>query len=375
MNRRLVAVVGVLALVAVVAGWWLLRPSGGTTLAAYFDRAVGLYAGSDVRVLGVKVGTVDRVTPDGTVVRVDMTVDDEFPIPPNASAAVVAPSLVSDRYVQLTPAYVEGPKMASGAVIPRERTGTPVEIDQVLKSVDTLAVQLGPNGANRTGALSQALNTGAANLAGNGVNLNASLTRLGALADTLARSRGDFAATVDNLDKFTGTLVEHDAEVRQLQSRLADVMGHLGGEHEKVGDALNALAGSLGEVNSFVKDNRELLASNVEALSKVTEALANERKSIAGVVDTAALGSSNYLNAYDAASRSIAVRGAFPETQLGPVVLLCTILQRYSPSVFQQLTQTCVAAADGLEKATGIPSIGDILGNLQAGRPPVRTGR
>ena len=106
MNRRTallaMAAAAVLAVVAVV-GWRVTRPAP-TTITAYFDRAVGLYAGSDVRVLGVKVGTVDRVTPAGPVVRVDLSVSPDYPIPPDPSAAVVAPSLVSDRYVQITPA-------------------------------------------------------------------------------------------------------------------------------------------------------------------------------------------------------------------------------------------------------------------------------
>ncbi len=319
MNRRTallaLAAAAVLAVVGVL-GWRLTRPAP-TTITAYFDRAVGLYADSDVRVLGVKVGTVDRVVPEGPVVRVDLSVSPDYPIPVGASAAVIAPSLVSDRYVQLTPAYVDGAQLASGAVIPRERTATPVEIDELLNSVDTLAKQLGPEGVNRTGALSSALDTAAANLRGNGDDLHTTLTRLGALADTLNHNRGDLFATVDNLNTFTTTLVQHDAEVRRLQHGLADVAGLLGDERTQVHDSLDTLADALGRVNHFVKDNRKLLATNLDQLTSTTQALVNRKQELAHLVDTSATGLSNYLASYDAGSQSIAVRGHFPEIPEG----------------------------------------------------------
>jgi phospholipid/cholesterol/gamma-HCH transport system substrate-binding protein len=375
----LIALACVFVLVVATGLWWLTRPAEATRLTAYFDRAVGLYQGSDVRVLGVRVGTVQRVTPEGPVVRVDLTVDPEYPIPAGASAAIIASSLVSDRYVQLTPAYIDGPAMASGAVIPRERTATPVEIDELLRSVDTLSTALGPNGANSTGALSAVLDTTAANLAGNGADLNATLTQLGTLADTLGRSRGDLFATVDNLNKFTGTLAQSDAQVRQFQSRLADVSGYLASERGQVGDTLKATAGALGQVSSFIKDNRELVASNLHQLVDITQALVDERKALAEVIDVAPLGSSNYLGAYDAASASIAVRGVFTELHLPIGVLACTILQRYgkqrpqlNPPVGQNVLSACVSLMQGLNKIVPTPSPAQVLGDVQQGKLPLQ---
>jgi virulence factor Mce-like protein len=374
----LIALACVFVLVLATGLWWLTRPAAPTRLTAYFDRAVGLYDGSDVRVLGVKVGTVRDVTPEGPVVRVDLTVDPKYPIPAGASAAIIASSLVSDRYVQLTPAYIDGPTMATGTVIPRERTATPVEIDELLRSVDTLSTALGPNGANSTGALSAVLDTTAANLAGNGADLNATLTQLGKLADTLGRSRGDLFATVDNLNTFTATLAQSDAQVRQFQSRLADVSGYLAGERGQVGDTLKATAGALGQVSSFIRDNRELVASNLRQLTDITQALVDERKALAEVIDVAPLGSSNYLGAYDSASASIAVRGVFTELHLPIGVLACTILQRYgkqrpqlNPPVGQNVLSACVSLMQGLNKVVPTPSPAQVLGDVQQGKLPL----
>ena len=82
------------------------------TLTAEFPRTVSIYQGSDVRVLGVPVGKIDSVTPSGTDVVVTMHYDADVKIPANAKAVIISPSIVGDRFVQLTPAYTGGPVLA-----------------------------------------------------------------------------------------------------------------------------------------------------------------------------------------------------------------------------------------------------------------------
>jgi phospholipid/cholesterol/gamma-HCH transport system substrate-binding protein len=160
-RRAALVVIYLLALVLMIsfALWWVTMGRNGTRITAYFDKTVGVYSGSEVKVLGIGVGKIDSVTPQGDRVRVEMTVEDGIEIPANVEAVVVAPSLVSDRYVQLTPAYESGPLMKSGTVIPLDRTATPVELDDLTASVNDLATALGPNGANKNGAVSNVLDT------------------------------------------------------------------------------------------------------------------------------------------------------------------------------------------------------------------------
>ena len=93
---------------------------------AYFAESIGVYPGSTVRVLGVPVGTVDSVQPEGSRIKVTMTLSHGIAVPARVSAVVIAPSVVADRYIQLTPAYTTGPQVADGAVIPLARTAVPV---------------------------------------------------------------------------------------------------------------------------------------------------------------------------------------------------------------------------------------------------------
>ena len=140
---------------------------------AILPRTVGLYVGSQVSVLGVKVGEITGLNPQGTAVEVSFELDRGVRIPAEARAVVVAPTLVSDRRLELTPSYDSGPALPPGHEIPLERTAVPVEIDQVLAGVQELSTALGPRGANRDGALNELLQAGSRTLEGNGDRLNA----------------------------------------------------------------------------------------------------------------------------------------------------------------------------------------------------------
>jgi virulence factor Mce-like protein len=370
LRRRLVLLVCVLVVLIGAGTWWFTRDQG-TEITADFNQAIGLYPGSSVRVLGVQVGQVDAIHPQGPVVRVDMHVNSGFKIPANAHAVLVAPSLVSDRYIQLTPAYTGGPQMASGTFIPEQHTMTPVEIDDLYRSAITLSQALGPNGANKHGALSNLLNTSAANLNGHGQDLNTTMRQLSSLSSMLASDKGDLFTTVDNLNKFTATLAESDSQVRELDGRLANVTGFLADEHTQLGLSLNSLAGALTDVNGFIKDNRQNLSSNVKNLTTVTQALVNQRQAVSEVLDVAPLAATNFVNAYDAASGTVSVRGDFQELSYAPVLMVCKLIEHGAPKpIPAALTQTCNQLAPVLDGALKLPSVNQTIGDIEEGQLP-----
>ena len=321
-----VAGVAAAVVVALVAAAFLLWPRPEPVrVSADFVRAVGLFPGSDVRILGVKVGEVLEVEPRGDRVRVDFEFTPEHPVPADATAAVVAPSLVSDRYVQLLPAYTAGPRMASGAHIPMERTAVPVELDRVSQSLDDLMVALGPTGANEEGALSRLLETSAANLDGNGQALHDTTRDLSKAVQAFSEGRGDLFSTVKNLNTFSETVAANDAQVRRLNTNLASVTTSLDAERDDLSAALANLAVALDEVTSFVRDNRALLKDDVARLADVTGSVVEKRNELAETLDNAPVALSNLQLAYNARSGTLDTR-ANVEGLDKPGLLLCSLL-------------------------------------------------
>ena len=317
---------GALALVLVAALVVLLWPGGGQrTVRAEFVRAVGLYKGSDVRILGVKVGEVTDVSPHGDRVEVEMTYDDEYKVPADAKAVVVAPSVVSDRYVQLTPVYEGGPALADRARIGLERTAVPVELDRIFSSLDDLNVALGPEGANKDGALSRLLAVGADNLDGEGRNINRTMRDFSTAISTLSDGRDDLFGTIQNLQVLTTALARSDDQVKAFNTDLASVADQLAAEREDLALSLKNLAVALSEVASFVKDNRATLSKDIEGLADITGTLAKQKAAMAEVLEAGPVALSNLQLAFNPSSGTLDTRNN--ESQLdNPALYLCSLL-------------------------------------------------
>ncbi|MGY1439206.1 MCE family protein [Streptomyces reniochalinae] len=320
---RGLALAAALALVigASAGGATVLGGRDGTRVTAWFERAVGVYEGSDLRVLGVRVGRVEAVEPHGKKVEVTLRIDEGVEVPANARAVVIAPSLVSDRYVQLTPAYTTGPKLADSAVLPSGRNSVPLEVDQLYAGITELSDALGPEGANSDGALSALLDVGAQNLDGNGAALGESVEEFGKAAKTLDGNSGDLFATVGYLRSFTSMLKRNDTRVRTAERQLSDVTTFLAEDKENLAQALAQLGTALGKVKKFIEDNRGGLKKNVRKLAPLTQTLVDQRASLAEALDTAPLAAGNFLKIYNPDQGTLDNRADINELSMGGPLL------------------------------------------------------
>ena len=308
--RWLIVLVGlVLVATAVVVGSKLTRST--TEVTADFDAAVGLYPGSDVQVLGVPVGTVTAVDPVGEKVRVTMEIDKDVKVAKTTGAVIVAPTLVSDRYVQLTEPWTKGDALEDGAKI--KVTAVPVEIDEMYKSLADLSTDLGPEGANKDGALSDLLSVLAKNLDGQGVGINKMLTEFSEASATISGFDDDLFKTIGNLDVLNKTLLEHDTGVLDANKQLAVVSKSLAEDRTDLSSAITELGNALALVEDFVKDNRGALKSSVDGLRGPTQVLVNQRKSLDEAVRTIPLALQNLIGAYDPRTNTLSGRGNLNE--------------------------------------------------------------
>jgi virulence factor Mce-like protein len=359
----------VLALVVAGALWWTLKDAGRTHLTAYFANAVGLYAGNNVRMLGVDIGTVTKVEPMGKQVKVDFDYDRKVAVPADAQALIVAPTLVSDRYIQLAPAYKGGPKISDGAVIPLTRTQVPLEIDDLYASLSQVSQSLGPNGANQNGALSNLLNTAADNLSGNGQALNDTITKLSQAAGTLSGNKDDLFATITNLGQFSTALANSDSQVRQFEQQLADVSGFLAGESGNLAATVQQLGATLTTVQDFIAKNHDRVKSNVDKLASVTKVLVDQRAALAQILDVAPVGLGNVVNAYDGASGTLDARANLNELTQPPAVMICNLLKQ-TPAGYGALASTCNSISGVLDGLVPLPSIAQTVQAAGNGKLP-----
>jgi phospholipid/cholesterol/gamma-HCH transport system substrate-binding protein len=350
-TRRLIAIVAASVIVAAVgvAVWRAQSPT--RSLVAHFTRTVGVHEGSDVRVLGVKIGTITHVRPQGQSVLVEMRYDARYRIPADARAVIIPPSVVSDRYVQLSPAYAGGPALADGADLPVSRTAVPLELDDVYRALDEFNRALGPDGANRTGALSKLISTGASNLGGAGPDLGASLQGLAATLNTLADGRDDLFGSVANLQRFVTALAESDQQVASFNQLLSSASQQLAGQGPELAAALRSLATALADITGFIRDNRTELKADVQALTDVSGALARQQKAIIDVLNVAPLALSNLNLAYNSRSGTLDTRDD-ALGQYDPASYICSMMVDLLPT--SKVPKECLALAQTL-KADHLP--------------------
>lgn len=309
------------------------------TMTVDFPQTNSLYEGSDVRILGVAVGTVDSLRPRGETVRATISYDESVTLPQDVKAVIVSPSIVGDRFVQLTPAYEGGAKLEDDARLGVDRTAVPVELDEVYGSLNDLSVALGPEGANEDGSLSSLVSDTAAQLDGQGAQLNETLRNFGKLSTTLSNNKDDLFGSVREVSDFVDLLQRNDQSVRAFFDSTARVSEVLEGEREDLQATLQALGEALIEVRRLVRDNREELRGNVDKLATVAEVLGRHQDDLEEFTIGAPTALSNVALSYNGDSGTLDNHADTFELLLGvvdsPGDLLCNVAQGFIPEFDQ----------------------------------------
>ncbi|MFM1724400.1 MCE family protein [Rhodococcus sp. PAM 2766] len=317
----------VVVVAVLVAGIFFLFPGlGKTTITAQFPSTTGLYAGDDVRVLGVKVGSIESIDPNGTGASVVMNVDRSVDIPADAKAVIIAPSLVAARFVQLTPVYTGGEAIADGAEIPMERTAVPVEWDEIKTELTKLSDALGPQGGADQGSLGNFIDTVGDNLDGNGDALRNTLRELSDTMKTLSDGRTDLFATIRNLQLFVTTLSSSNQQIVQFGGRLQSVSSLLADTSDELGTALQDLDVAIGDVNRFVTENRDSLTEQVGRLADATSVLVEKRPQLEQVLHVAPSALANFNNIYSPKQGSL--NGVLAASNAkNPINMVCGLIR------------------------------------------------
>ena len=314
-----VALVGGLAVVIQHA---FVKPK---TMTAYFTKTVAIYPGDEVRIAGVKVGTIDSIEPIGTQAKMKLHVNRGVSVPADAKAVIVAQNLISARYVQLAPAYKSGPTMRDGAVIPLDRTAIPVEWDEVKEQLMRLASELGPDKGMSTGSVGRFIDSAANAFNGNGGKLRQTLTQLSGVGRVLADGSGNIVDTITNLQTFVTALRDSNDQIVQFQNNFATLTSVLNDSTSDLDAALKNLSDVVGETQRFIAGTRDKTAEQIRLLADVTQNLADHRLDLENVLHIAPHSIANAYNMFD--PRTGAASGVFVLNNLSnPTWAICTMI-------------------------------------------------
>ena len=164
---------------------------------------------------GVKIGEVTDVKPQGRTVLVRMAYDASVRVPAGAKALIVPPSVVSDRYVQLAPAYTSGDARPMAPGCRWEDRGAD-RAGRDLRGAGQAQRGARPQRRQREGRARPAGPRRCGEPAGNGEGLHDTLDGLATVLTTLSMGGGSFG-TVENLQEFTTMLAQSDGARARVQ--------------------------------------------------------------------------------------------------------------------------------------------------------------
>lgn len=264
---------------------------------ADFENIAGMYVGNDVSVLGMPVGKVDKITPKGTLVEVAMSIDKDTPVPADAIAASVSPSVVTDRHLELTPVYRgNGPKLADGDHIPLDRTRTPVELDRVITALDQASGALKGDGkgggplAGQINALDGALN-------GNGERIRNTLDQLSSALKLGVDNKDAISNAIIKANELTQMIAENDQTVRDFSSGITNLSQILADQAPGLQSVLTQLNDFLANTSSVLDQNRTQLGGSLTRLTDTTNLLRENARNLTETVDVLPLTFQNLSNA------------------------------------------------------------------------------
>ncbi len=327
------------AVTMVATPWW--KGVGKDTFTAFFPNTNGLYTGDEVRILGVEVGTVEKIEPQPNATKVTFSVESQYPVPADVKAAILSPSLVSARAIQLVPAYSGGPKLAAGATIPEERTAVPVEWDDFRQQLEKLSDSLQPTTPGGPSPVGEFINSAADNLHGQGDTAHDTVVKLSQAVSALGDHSTDIFSTVRNLQQLVSALSSSSDLLAAFNVNLADVSTVLSNTPNEVADATQGLDGVVHDLRGFLADNTEGIGVTVDRLNAITTALNDSRGDVKQVLHITPTVFQNFMNIYQPAQS--AVTGILaPVNFANTVQFICSAIQAASRQGYEQSSKLCV---------------------------------
>ena len=316
-----------------------------TTITALFTTATAIYPGDQVRVAGVRVGSITGIEPQGTKAKVTLAVDRGVPIPADARAVIVAQNLVGARYVQLAPAFgadgdTSGPTMRDGDVIDVDRTAVPVEWDEIKTQLMRLSTDLGPGTAASTSSVGRFIDSAADAMDGNGDKLRETIRQLTGLSRILADGSGNITDIIANLQTFVTVLRDSSTQIVQFQDRLATVSSVLDGSRSELDAALTNLSSAVDDVQRFVAGSRNQTAEQVERLADVVGNLSANQTALKNLLHVAPNAIGNSYNIYNPDIQS-ALGGFALANFSNPLQVVCAAIGAIENATSSETAKLC----------------------------------
>jgi phospholipid/cholesterol/gamma-HCH transport system substrate-binding protein len=235
---------------------------------AEFTDATGVVKGDDIRIAGVKVGTVKKVEiADHTRALVTFSVQDTTALSKATRADIRYRNLVGQRYISLSNEIGDSAKLAEGATIPVTRTSPALDLTVLFNGFKPLFEALTPSDINQLSyEIVQVFQ-------GEGGTLEGLLSHTASVTSTLADRDQIISALIDNLNEVLAHLGSRDDQLNRLITTFRTFVGGLKDDRQAILGSLDQISTLSVETADLVDGIREPFVEDVKQLRAVAENL------------------------------------------------------------------------------------------------------
>lgn len=244
-----------------------------TSYHAQFSDVTGLLPGNEVRVAGVKVGKIDKVSLKGKLADVVVKLEGDRRITSTNVLQLRYRNLVGERYLAISEGAGGGTALKPGSTVPLAQTRNALDLTVLFNGFRPLFTALDPRTVNDvTFEIIQTLQ-------GEGGTIDTLLARTASLTTTLANKDAVIGRVVDNLTGVLATIDKRDTDLnnlilqlRRLAEGFAADRTSLGQSIVGIGNLTNATAGLLSGIRPGVRTDvaqLKTLAANLDGSKDV----------------------------------------------------------------------------------------------------------
>lgn len=230
-----------------------------------------LESNSPVMMRDVTVGAVGIMRVKGDHADVEVSVKPDIVVPANAVVMVGQTSLLGSMHVELGPPLGQPPqgRLAPGSTIPLDRSSSYPSTEQTLSA---LSVVLNSGGL---GQISDVIHNFSTALSGHENDVRELLTRLDDVVGVLDRQRDRIIASIDALDRLADTFASQREVISQALRKIPPALDVLIRERPRITAALGKLRVFSNTATRLVNDTQADLVKNLQNLEPTIQALAD----------------------------------------------------------------------------------------------------
>lgn len=255
-----------------------------TTFHAQFSDVTDLLSGNDVRLAGVRVGTVKSIkVVNRDQAEVSFSVATDVPVTSTTRIEVHYLNLVGQRYLDLVETPGSGAPQKPAGVIPVSRTAPAVDLTALFNGFRPLFQALTPADVNSFSL--EIIKT----LQGEGGTINSLLAQTASLTKTVANRDAVIGQVVDNLLTVLNTVEQRNAGLSETITQLQRLVTGLAGDRNTISASLTNIDNLATNSTSLIKGIRPALPGDLKALAKLAHNL-NTAKDVDGTGTNALAG-------------------------------------------------------------------------------------